>query len=96
MLPWYTALALLIVLTAIALWQLRAVRRCVTASTTLRVAAALNPFGLRAAGLLPGDPTRNAIYGDRVFAPCIGVVRAENGKYFVRNDRIASRRAAIP
>jgi hypothetical protein len=41
---------------------------------------ALGPFGMRASGLLPRDPTRYAIYGDRVFAPCSGVVvHAEDG-----------------
>jgi hypothetical protein len=40
----------------------------------------LGPFGLRASGLLPGDPARYAIYGDPVFAPCSGVVVfAEDG-----------------
>jgi hypothetical protein len=40
----------------------------------------LGPFGLRASGLLPRDPARYAIYGDRVFAPCSGVVvHAEDG-----------------
>lgn len=34
----------------------------------------LGPFGLRARGLLSGNPARYAIYGDRVFAPCAGVV----------------------
>ena len=40
----------------------------------------LGPLGLRAAGLLPRDNKQYAIYGDRVFAPCSGVVvRAEDG-----------------
>ena len=40
----------------------------------------LDPFGLRATGLLPRDPAHYAIYGDRVFAPCAGVViHAEDG-----------------
>jgi hypothetical protein len=40
----------------------------------------LGPFGMRASGLLPRDPARYAIYGDRVFAPCSGgVVQAEDG-----------------
>jgi hypothetical protein len=40
----------------------------------------LGPFGLRAAGLLPRDPARYAIHGDRVFAACSGVVvRTEDG-----------------
>lgn len=155
--PWYTALVLLAALTAMALWQLRAVSRLpwraarpswpsivgraalvlltavvLTAANTARqppagtvvdlqfplrdgvyyVAAGgstellnahlmtltaarfeafrgqsygvdllkLGPFGLRASGLLPGDPARYAIYGDRVFAPCAGiVVHAEDG-----------------
>ena len=40
----------------------------------------LGPFGLRARGLLPRDNAQYAIYRDRVFAPCAGVVvRAEDG-----------------
>jgi hypothetical protein len=156
-LPWYTALILLVALTAIALWQLPAVRKLPWKSerphwlafagraslalftlVTLAIAVAarrppsetsvdlqfplrdgtyyvaaggstellnphlmtltgdgfkairgqsygvdllkLGPFGLRASGLLPGDPARYAIYGDRVFAPCPGaVVHAEDG-----------------
>jgi hypothetical protein len=156
-LPWYTALILLGALTALAVWQLRAVRKlpwksarprwlaivcraslglftlvslatAVAARTppsetildlqfplrdgTYYVAAGgstellnphlmtltesrfqairgqsygvdllkLGPFGLRASGLLPSDPARYAIYGDRVFAPCAGVVvHAEDG-----------------
>lgn len=40
----------------------------------------LGAFGLRASGLLPGDPGHYAIYGDPVFAPCPGVVvQAEDG-----------------
>jgi hypothetical protein len=157
-LPWYTDLILLVALTAIALWQLRAVRKLPWKSAprphwlafvgraslalftlvTLAIAVAarqppsetivdlqfplrdgvyyvaaggstellnphlmtlsekrfqanrgqsygvdvlkLGPFGLRASGLLPSDPARYAIYGDRVFAPCPGVVvHAEDG-----------------
>lgn len=40
----------------------------------------LGPFGLRAAGMLPDDPAKYAIYGDPVYAPCSGVVvLAEDG-----------------
>jgi hypothetical protein len=156
-LPWYTALLLLVALTAIALWQLRAVFKLPWKSdrpywlafagraslalftlVTLAIAVAarrppsgtivdlrfplrngayyvaaggstellnphlmtlsekrfqairgqsygvdllkLGPFGLRASGILPGDPARYAIYGDSVFAPCNGVVvHAEDG-----------------
>lgn len=40
----------------------------------------LGPFGLRASGLLPTDPSRYAIFGEPAFAPCAGVVvHAEDG-----------------
>jgi hypothetical protein len=40
----------------------------------------LNDFGLRATGIAPGDPARYDIFGDRVFAPCEGIVaRSEDG-----------------
>lgn len=35
----------------------------------------LNGWGSRAAGLLPDDLHRYAIYGDRLYSPCSGVVR---------------------
>jgi hypothetical protein len=40
----------------------------------------LGALGMRASGVLPSDPTRYAIYGDPVYAPCSGtVVQAEDG-----------------
>ena len=40
----------------------------------------LNAYGMRAAGWLPADPARYAIYGDPVHAPCSGrVVQMEDG-----------------
>jgi len=40
----------------------------------------LGAFGMRAAGVLPRDPARYAIYGDPVYAPCSGtVVQSEDG-----------------
>jgi hypothetical protein len=40
----------------------------------------LGAFGMRASGVLPGDPARYAIYGDPVYAPCSGtVVQSEDG-----------------
>lgn len=35
---------------------------------------ALNPFGSRANGLYPADPTRYAIFGHTVYSPCDGIV----------------------
>lgn len=34
----------------------------------------LNQIGVRASGILPPDPSRYAIFGDPVYAPCSGVV----------------------
>ena len=40
----------------------------------------LGTFGMRASGWLPTDPARYVIYGDRVYAPCSGVVvQADDG-----------------
>jgi hypothetical protein len=40
----------------------------------------LGPLGLRARGVVPGDPESYAIFGDLVVAPCAGtVIRAEDG-----------------
>jgi hypothetical protein len=45
----------------------------------------LGPLGLRARGVIPADPARYAIFGDKVVAPCAGtVIRAEDGHVDLR------------
>lgn len=40
----------------------------------------VNPFGLRAKGLVPSDPAAYQIYGESVFAPCSGkIIQAIDG-----------------
>ncbi|MEI6683516.1 MAG: M23 family metallopeptidase [Bacteroidota bacterium] len=40
----------------------------------------LNSWGMRAQGLLPGDLTKYAIYGDTIFSPCDGkIVKIKDG-----------------